>query len=373
MGTPLLKGIYKVDDSEYSRLIGNINLYFALGACTSVLLAGPAAEKFGRVKMLKITDLLIFLTYYCFTVESLELLQFARYLCGFACGLSNTIGQLYIKEIMPKRLVGIGGMITYTMMVVLVSIDFSLGVVFSQESLIKYWKYFMVIPLPISLLRFLIILFIKDETPKYYFSKLEIEKARELSLEVLKKFYVEEDAYRVLEVEHTCFIDDQKAKPTFRAMLKPKYINRLRAAIIINIGNQLSGISFFSSFSTDLFNKISHNGPVMTFGMGLVKIVAGFIGTYAIKKYGRRQLFSLGVFTQMLCFIALYLLIETEYFDFLFPAVAIYIVAQAIGIGGLFMVYTADILPPKGIGMSLALNWICSSILGKLTPLVLKK
>lgn len=287
--------------------------------------------------------------------------------------MSTTIGQLYIKEVMPKRLVGMGGMITYTMMVVLVSIDFSLGVVFTQDELSTYWRYFMVIPLPISILRFLVILFISHETPKYYFSKYEVEKARELSLEVLKEYYKEDDAYRVLEVEHTCFLDDKKTRPTFQAMLKPKYIRRLRAAVIINIGNQLSGISFFSSFSTDLFNKISHNGPVMTFRMGLVKIVAGFIGTYAIKRFGRRQLFTAGVFTQMLCFLSLYFLIETEYFDLLFPAVAVYIIAQAIGIGGLLMVYTADILPPKGIGISLAINWTISSVLQKLTPLVLNK
>ena len=73
MGEPLLNTVYQVGD-KYSSIIGNINLFFSIGAMVCVLISGPAANFIGRYKMVLIAEALSFLTYFLYTVEDINLL-----------------------------------------------------------------------------------------------------------------------------------------------------------------------------------------------------------------------------------------------------------------------------------------------------------
>lgn len=147
----------------------------------------------------------------------------------------------------------------------------------------------------------------------------------------------------------------------------------MRAAVVVNVASLLTGVGFFGAFSTDFFDKISGNGLIMTFRLGCVKVFTGFMATWAIKRFGRRQLLSLGVLFQLAAFVSIYTLVSIDVLNLMFLAVGGYAIGQALGTGGLQITYTADILPAAGIGMALGLNWVLNSVSSKLIPLVQKK
>jgi MFS family permease len=107
-------------------------------------------------------------------------------------------------------------------------------------------------------------------------------------------------------------------------------------------------------FSTDLFNEISGNGKEITFYMGLVKIACGMIGSWALGRFGRRPLISLGLLVETICFGGLYWFVQASLNSVLIIPVVAYMVGSALGVGSITLIYTNDLLPPKGVGLCLA-------------------
>lgn len=88
--------------------------------------------------------------------------------------------------------------------------------------------------------------------------------------------------------------------------------------------------------------------------MGIIKVITGLFGTWALGKYGRKPLLGYGVLTQGICFFILFILIHLKLDNFLFFAVGVYLMGYALGVGATTLIYTADVLPPNGIGIALA-------------------
>lgn len=92
MGKPVLQGVYGLDDAEYANKIGNMVLFLNLGCFAGVMLAGPITKQLGRILTLKIIDFLALVTLYCFTIKSLPLLEFSRFVAGFVMTMTTTVG-----------------------------------------------------------------------------------------------------------------------------------------------------------------------------------------------------------------------------------------------------------------------------------------
>ena len=143
--------------------------------------------------------------------------------------------------------------------------------------------------------------------------------------------------------------------------------------LILNISQQMSGINFLNFFSTDLFNKIANNGKQITFMMGIVKVLSASSGTYILNKFGRRPLLSNGCMVQCISFLVLYIMLKLDWDTYVVIPVGFYLIGFALGLGGTMMIYTTDILPANGIGLAVAVQWLFTSIVGKVTPIINKK
>ena len=53
--------------------------------------------------------------------------------------------------------------------------------------------------------------------------------------------------------------------------------------------------------------------------------------------------------------------------------VAAYMVGSALGVGSVTLIYTNDLLPPKGVGLCLAVQWSFTALVGKVVPILIKK
>lgn len=226
MGEPLLKKVYHVSDEDYPSVDGNMNFFFSLGALFCMLVVGIAAEKIGRMRVIQLGDFLALVLYYFYTVESLHLLYVTRFLSGVVSAISIVISQMYIKEIMPKRLVSAGGMIIYTCFAFFMTLDFSLGMILTEDQLAKYWRVIMILPLPVTVLRIVGLFFICSETPKFYLRKFQdLNHASTLSLKVLKKYFERADCEKILLVEIACLEEEKRNSPGYMAMFSGEYFN----------------------------------------------------------------------------------------------------------------------------------------------------
>ncbi len=107
--------------------------------------------------------------------------------------------------------------------------------------------------------------------------------------------------------------------------------------------------------------------------MGIVKVLAGFIGSAAIGKYGRKTLFLFGSSVQAVSFLVLYFMMELDSEDLLFIPVTTYVFGFSLGLGAVCNIYTFDILPSNGVSIVLAVQQALNSAIGKLTPILAKK
>ena len=155
---------------------------------------------------------------------------------------------------------------------------------------------------------------------------------------------------------------------SFRHLFNSKYGYRTLGGSIMNIGNQLCGISVLIFFSTDLFDKISGNGAFITIYMGIFNFLGSVFGVYAVNRFGRRFNFLCGTFLQFIGFSALIYGIMINYSTICITGVILYMLGFAQGIGGTIMPYMADILPPIGVGFVSAMQWFFTSLIGKTTP-----
>ena len=126
-------------------------------------------------------------------------------------------------------------------------------------------------------------------------------------------------------------------------------------------------------FSTDIFNKISGNGKIITFRMGIIKVIAATTGSLTIGKYGRKTLLLTGASLQAVSFMVLFFMVKLDYESLLYIPVGVYTYGFSLGLGSCALIYTADVLPSNGIGLVLGIQWALTSVIAKVTPIISKK
>ena len=374
LATPLLQEEYKLQGAEKTKIQGNLHLMWALGATIGVISSSPLMTKFGRIRMTIVFETLAMACYASFCFKNLIILQSARALSGFVTGLSQGISQITIKELLSRRLVGTGGILSSAFLISNSVLVFSLNLLIPERALVKHWRLLLLIPFPITLIRLICFLRLGFDTPKYYFISEPGESHATMKAERVVRFIFKDEYVdaKLQEIENS-YNHEKRTGVSFSSMMNNEsYRKRLLVGVMLNTFQQFSGINFLMYYSTDLFDKISHNGDEVTFQMGLVMLVSSFAAMYFINKLGRRFLLSFGVFLQGVSFLAFYLLLKLDYKSFLIIPTATYIGAFAAGIGPLGMIYATDILPPKIVGIVFAVQWLFDGIISKFVPIYLR-
>ena len=320
--------------------------------------------------MIIIADTLALICYAAFLFKSLIILQSARVLSGFIAGLGQAIGQITAKELLSRRLVGIGGFLACAIVVCNVLLVFTMSLLLPESAFVKYWRGFLVLPFPVTLIRLICFVSLGFDTPKYYFvsepgeSHARMKAERVVSI-IFKDNYVDAKLQEIEDI----YSQEKRTGVSITALLtNQSYRKRMLTAMAVNASQQFSGINFLMYYSTDLFNKINHNGKVVTFQMGVVKVVCAFTAICFINKLGRRLLLSMGLLVQGLSFMSFYILMKIELKNLLIIPIAFYTGAFAAGIGPLGMIYTTDILPPKAVGIGLSVQWFFDGVISKSMP-----
>ena len=372
MAGPLLDRVYEVSADERVQIVGNLNFFFSIGAMISVLFTGKLMDVLGRRRLNLLLDLAAFLFILLISVKSLFILQLTRALIGFVSSAYCMTAGITLVEVFPTHLASLGNMLVYIAITGTTFLGFIQQTIFSHEALVDNWRVFMCYPAVIALGRFCILSqFMTYDSPKYITSKYgnDPEYPRMLR-ENFREIYTDESAeIKVEEILAENKIQEKSAVGLWEVLTHPDYRQALISALVIQIGQQLSGVNFFVFFSTEFFDNLSGNGKTASFFVGLGNLLGGFAGMFIVNSVKRLTAIRFGVLAQGCCFFLILALVGSGIYMPLPLFVLLYMLCFGIGLGATANLYVNELLPPAGVGFSLAIQWLAASLIGKLSPI----
>ena len=376
LGDPLLRDVYKLDPKEIPRVIGNINMLFSIGCLFSVLCSGPISEKIGRRKLIMVLDVCNVFIISMYWFENIYLLQVARFLSGLSSAGLGMVSSILITESLPKSICGVANSLLFAISTVFACFAYFQQTIFSRDQIVRNWQFILCWPIIPGLLKAVCLpLIVNSESPKYHVSRFadhpEVsEKVREVYQETHRTSQVHHLSDITIRVHLEERLAARSASRGFSILCSPLMRRRFLTGIVVISFNQLCGTTFFSIYSTDLFNRISGNGKQVTTALAVMKVVSAFIGVFCMKSFGRKVNLMFGILVQGLSLSLILASMNYKVPLLGYVGVGTFMIGFAVGIGGAFQAYLTEILPPKGASICNAMLWAANSLIVKLLPIV---
>lgn len=227
--------------------------------------------------------------------RSFELLIIGRLIIGVNCGINTAVAPLYLTEIAPVQLRGVLGNCNQLGVVIALLAAEVLGLR-NILGTADEWPLLLILCGVFALYQ-LLILPMCPETPAYLVSKGFNDEAKD-SLKFLRGS--QDDVDQELEdlksdISHSR--DDEKI--SIRDIFSTRSLRRpMRIAIMLQLSQQLSGITAALYYSTSIFVSAGvsrANSDLVTVGMGLANVVTVIISLFLIERLGRRVLMLVGL------------------------------------------------------------------------------
>lgn len=354
--------------SQREGLLGLLNNLFSLGALAGVLLTGVLADKIGRLRCIKVADLLGMATAALFLIGTIHFLLIARTFAGIVAGIYSSIGSIIISELLPNSVAGFGNALGYFFVTFSILIAYLIPVFVNQEALIQKSNLVLFCSIIVPTIRLILMpLFLTSETPKYiYNSSSDKAMARKKMTDTYSKIYREEHLVEMTtKTIENLTQQSTEGNITFKKLFQAKYRRRTFSGMFLSFAQQMSGINYLILYSTQLFRK-SGKEKTATFAIGLANVFGSLISLWAIRKYGRKFNIIWGCALQGFGMLFLFLGCVFDMTAVLFSAIILYISAFAVGLGGSQMAYISEILPPIGVSLACAVQWIMTALLAQI-------
>jgi sugar porter (SP) family MFS transporter len=165
-----------------------------------------------------------------------------------------------------------------------------------------------------------------------------------------------------------------KAEPLF----KRKYALPLFLAVTIGMFNQLAGINALLYYSNSIFASAgfsSNSAALQTVGVGLVNLLATFLGMSLIDKLGRKTLMLIGSVGMVVALSGVaWVFFTNTHQGLLMWCFMLFIVFFAISQGSVIWVYIAEVFPSrvrsKGQSVGSSSHWIMNAIVAGVFPYI---
>jgi MFS transporter, SP family, galactose:H+ symporter len=334
-----------------------------LGALLGAIVAGYAAERFGRRASLLVAALLFVVgAIGSGTFTQLWVLTVSRLVLGFAVGVAALVAPLYISESAPASLRG--------RLVSVYQLSVTLGILFAY--LVNYgfgdnWRgMFLVGAFPGVLL--LIGMLPLSDTPRWLSERRGADAARAALARLYGLAPRAPEVDRELATIEASHSHASERSAAWRDLLLPQ----ARPALVVGVGlfllQQFSGINAVIYYAPKVFEEsgfATHSTQILaTVGIGVVNVVMTVLGMALIDRIGRRPLLFIGFAgaAASLALIALSAWLDAHGMAFITVAgLVIYIGAFAASLGPLPYVLMSEVFPRhvRTLGMSAATlaNW----------------
>lgn len=284
-----------------NSLLTGLSVSLALiGSAVGALIAGPLADRFGRVKMMVLAAIMFSLSALGsglpFTVWDFI---FWRTLGGVGVGIASVIAPAYIAEVAPASLRGRLG--SLQQLAIVVGIFIALLSNFLIASLagsaanpwlfnISAWRWMFWSEIPAAILYGVAALRI-PESPRYLVAKGRDQEAAD----VLQKVEGGDVWDTVAKIKATV---SQEHKPSFKDLFNSKgLLPIVWVGIGLSVLQQFVGINVIFYYSSILWRAVGFsesNSLLITVITGLVNIITTLIAISTVDRFGRKPLLLIG-------------------------------------------------------------------------------
>lgn len=361
-----------------------------VGCIIGVAFSGDLSDRFGRKKLLFISAVLFFFSAAgCATVTSLSWLIAFRLMGGVGVGIASIVVPLYLSEISPAAIRGrlvtcyqlaitVGILLAYVTNSLLLnySVEHASVALSGLTDLVyikEVWRGMFSIGGILALL-FLAGLFFVPESPRWL-----LRKGRNLEgLAILKRINDGKDEAVEADLKGSSVLE----AGSYRELFSPKLRKALLLGILLPLFSQLSGINAIIYYGPSILNDAGialSNSFLGQIIFGVANLVFTFIAIWKVDDWGRRPLYLAGTVGAT---ISLFITGILFYFGltssvFLIVSVTVFLACFAFSIGPLKFVVASEIFPTnirgKALGISIMVMWVADTMMGQLTPILLKQ
>jgi sugar porter (SP) family MFS transporter len=344
------------------------------GTVIGAMTAGIIGQKIGGREALRIMAILYTISALgCAFAWNWPALMVFRFIGGLGIGGSSVLGPVYIAELAPAKWRG--------RMVGLFQINVVVGILLAYLSnyLISLlnlgplqWRWQLGVAAIPSLL-FLLMLYGIPRSSRWLVTQNKADEA----LEVLKMMGAPDSEAELREIMDSIHMErGMAAEPLFQR----QYRLPIFLAITVGLFNQLSGINAILYYSNYIFAAAGFSqlsGALQTVLIGLMNLLATFLGMSLIDKLGRRTLLLIGSVGMTLCLSGVAAIFFTNsHLQTLVWLLGAYIAFFAISQGAVIWVYIAEVFPnrvrAKGQSLGSSAHWITNAIISLLFPVLAK-
>lgn len=359
-----------------------------VGCIIGVAFSGELSDRLGRKKPLLIAAVLFLLSALgCALLPTLSWIIAARVMGGIGIGIASNVVPLYISEIAPAR--NRGRLITYYQF----ALTFGILVAYlTNAGLLNYalgagnstgawhtlltgetWRgMFGIGAIPAIL--FLIGLFLVPESPRWLIQKNRMAEGTVILEKINGADTAQQDAANIRQNVAT-------GKTSYKELLSPRWRRALIIGILLPLFSQFSGINAIIYYGPSILNNAGitlSNSLLSQIIFGAANMLFTFIAIWKVDSLGRRPLYLVGtagaaisLFLTGVCFFA-----GATTGWWLLICVLLFLACFAFSIGPLKFVVAAEIFPGEIRGRAMAISimvmWIADTIVGQLTPILLK-
>ncbi len=345
------------------------------GTVVGCLIAGVMGQKIGGRNALRVMAAMYILSAAgCAFAWNWPSLMVFRFIGGLGIGGSSVLGPVYIAELAPAtwrgRLVGV---FQINIVVGILIAYFSNYVISAMGLGATEWRWELGIAgVPAAL--FLALLYSIPQSSRWLIAQGRSDSA----LDVLRKMGSEDPELEMREITASLHQERGREKePLFQRSLKlPIFL-----AVSIGLFNQLAGVNAILYYSSDIFRAAGFSrisGNLQSVLIGVMNLLATFVGMALIDKLGRKTLLLIGSVGTGLCLAGVAAVFYTHsHQNMLVWLLVVYIGFFAASQGAVIWVYIAEVFPTKvrskGQSLGSGAHWVMNAIIAAAFPIVAKR
>jgi MFS transporter, SP family, arabinose:H+ symporter len=342
-----------------------------LGAMTS----GVLGQKIGGREALRIMAFLYLISSVgCAFAWNWDALMAARFIGGLGIGGSSVLGPVYIAELAPAKWRGrMVGLFQINIVVGILLAYLSNYLIVLQHLGATQWRWeFGVAIIPSAI--FLIMLYSIPRSSRWLVTTNQTDEALEV-LRLMGSPNSEAELQEIIDSVHL----ERGIKP--EPLFNRKYALPIFLAITIGMFNQLSGINALLYYSNSIFASAgfsSNSAALQTVGVGLVNLLATFLGMSLIDKLGRKTLMLIGSVGMVIALAGVaWVFSSNTHQGLLVWLFMLFIIFFAISQGSVIWVYIAEVFPSrvrsKGQSVGSSSHWIMNALIAGTFPYIAAK
>ncbi len=346
-----------------------------VGTVIGALCSGVLGQRIGGRDALRIMAILYTLSAIgCAFAWSWDVLMVARFIGGLGIGGSSVLGPVYIAELAPAKWRGrMVGMFQINIVVGILLAYLSNYIITTRNLGAMQWRWeFGVAILPSAL--FLIMLYGIPRSSRWLVTTNQTDEARQV-LEMMGSPDSKAELQEIIDSIHL----ERGAKP--EPLFNGKYNQMIFLAVSIGLFNQLSGINAILYYSNYIFASAgfsSSSAALQTVSIGLVNLLATFLGMSLIDKLGRKTLLLIGALGMTVALGGVATIFYTHAHQaMLVWLLVLFIVFFAISQGSVIWVYIAEVFPSrvrsKGQSVGSSSHWIMNALIAGVFPYIAAK